>query len=88
MNKKEDEDVELSQAIASVLEEVAASPMDEMLPSLEEVFFQWLKPHQWLDVWEHVSGQSQLAILEALSWTLPGKVLQDLPEQALLGAQQ
>jgi hypothetical protein len=88
MNKKEDEDVELSQAIASVLEEVAASPMDEMLPSLEEIFFQWLKPDQWQDVWQLLSGHSQLAILRVLSLTLPGGILRGLPEPDLAEARQ
>jgi hypothetical protein len=80
MNEKESDadEVELNQAIASVLNNVAAGEANELLSSIEEVFFQWLKPDQWLDVWEYVSGQAQLVILEALSWTLPGGVLLEL----------
>jgi hypothetical protein len=38
----------------------------------------WLKPDQWLEVWERVSGEAQLVILESLSWTLPGGVVLEL----------
>jgi hypothetical protein len=92
MNKKESDtdEVELNQAIASVLNNVAAGEANELLSSIEEVFFQWLKPDQWLDVWEYVSGQAQLVILEALSMTLPGGVVLGLErsrgmEGAMLG---
>ena len=49
--------------------------MDELLPSLNEVFFDWLKPHEWAAVWEGVTAGAQLAILQGLSLTLPGRVL-------------
>jgi hypothetical protein len=90
MNKTEDDDLELSQAIASVLNNIASGETDDLLPSIEEVFFQWLKPSQWVEVWEKVSGAAQLVILEALSMTLPGGVVLGLErsrgkEGAMLG---
>jgi hypothetical protein len=92
VNKTESngDDIEMSQAIASVLNNVAATPNDGLLSSIEEVFFQWLTPNQWMDVWERVSGQAQLVILEALSRTLPGGVVLELErsrgkEGAMLG---
>ncbi|MBW4550969.1 MAG: hypothetical protein KME35_07660 [Aphanocapsa sp. GSE-SYN-MK-11-07L] len=59
MNKKlEPDKAELSQNIASVLEELATYPREQLLPSLDEVFFQWLKPDQWMDVGGFISGKA------------------------------
>ena len=49
-------DQESHQAIAGVLNTLADLPMDELLPSLNEVFFDWLKPHEWPAVWEGVTA--------------------------------
>ena len=63
------------QAIAGVLNTLADLPMDELLPSLNEVFFDWLKPHEWASVWEGVTASAQMAILQGLGLTLPERVL-------------
>jgi ribosomal protein S14 len=76
MNKSEINDEVMNQAIASVLEEVATASLEQLLPGLEEVFFHWIKPRQWRNVWECVSGQAQMAILSGLSLTIPQKSLQ------------
>ena len=68
-------DQESHQAIAGVLNTLADLPMDELLPSLNEVFFDWLKPHEWAVVWEGVSAAAQRAILQGLGLTLPERVL-------------
>ena len=67
--------VEGHQAIAGVLNTLANLPMDELLPSLNEVFFDWLKPHEWAAVWEGVTASAQMAILQGLGLTLPERVL-------------
>ena len=73
--KASNEDQESYQAIAGVLNTLADLPMDELLPSLNEVFFDWLKPHEWAAVWEGVTASAQLAILQGLSLTLPERML-------------
>ena len=63
------------QAIARVLNTLADLPIDELLPSLNEVFFDWLKPHEWSAVWEGVTASAQMAILQGLGLTLPERML-------------
>jgi hypothetical protein len=63
------------QAISGVLDEMASLPVDEMLPSLEEVFFQWVKREDWAAVWDGVSAGGQVGILRGLSGVVPGRVL-------------
>jgi hypothetical protein len=70
-----DVDREGHQAIARVLDEMADLPLDEMLPSLEEVFFRWVKREDWVIVWNGVSAGAQMRILRGLSLVVPGRVL-------------
>ncbi|MGR3279736.1 hypothetical protein ACSYAD_32275 [Acaryochloris marina NIES-2412] len=46
------------------------------MPSLKEVFFDWLQPKEWESVWSEISTSGQMAILEGLAMTLPVKVLE------------
>jgi hypothetical protein len=62
-------------AIAKVLDEVAGYPVDELLPSINEVFFEWVKPEDWAIVWDSVSAVAQLAILQGLAGVLPERML-------------
>jgi hypothetical protein len=73
--KVSDLDREAHCAIAKVLDEVAGYPVDEMLPSLDEVFFEWVKREDWAIVWDSVSAVAQLVILRGLAEVLPGRVL-------------
>ncbi|QUY45667.1 hypothetical protein I1H34_27740 (plasmid) [Acaryochloris marina S15] len=69
-------DQETHQAIAGVLDELADLPVNELLPSLNEVFFDWLKPKEWGSVWSEISASGQMAILEGLALVLPVKMLE------------
>jgi hypothetical protein len=71
-----DLDREAYSAIAKVLDEVAGYPMEELLPSLDEVFFQWVKREDWAIVWDSVSAVAQMAILEGLALVVPERVLE------------
>ena len=64
------------QAIAGVLDKLADLPLNDLLPSLNEVFFDWLKPREWANVWDKVSASSQMVILEGLAMVLPVKLLE------------
>jgi hypothetical protein len=64
------------QAISGVLDEMAGLPVDEMLPSLEEVFFRWVKREDWAIVWEGVNAGAQMGILRGLAGVLPGRMLE------------
>jgi hypothetical protein len=70
-----DVDREGHQAISGVLDEMAGLPVDEMLPSLEEVFFRWVKREDWAAVWAGVSAGAQMRILRGLAGVVPGRVL-------------
>ena len=70
MNNQDDESV---MAIASLVEVIVNDGGDEVLASLDEVFYDWLQPYQWPDVWRSLGGKVQMSILEALSLTLPEK---------------
>ncbi|ABW31525.1 hypothetical protein AM1_A0016 (plasmid) [Acaryochloris marina MBIC11017] len=75
-------DQDCHQAIAGVLDELADLPIDDLLPSLNEVFFDWLKPREWANVWDKVSISCQMAILEGVAMMLPVKLLEEtLPEK-------
>ncbi|NJM67642.1 MAG: hypothetical protein HC851_19205, partial [Acaryochloris sp. RU_4_1] len=73
---KPDPEQESHQAIAGILDELADLPIDQLLPSLHEVFFDWLKPKEWGSVWDGVSAAGQMAILEGLALVLPERVLE------------
>ncbi|NJR55657.1 MAG: hypothetical protein HC768_14455 [Acaryochloris sp. CRU_2_0] len=75
-SKVPDADRESHQAIAGILDELADLPIDRLLPSLHEVFFDWLKPKEWGSVWDGVSAAGQMAILEGLALVLPERVLE------------
>jgi hypothetical protein len=75
-NEVSDVDREGHQAISGVLDEMAGLPVDEMLPSLEEVFFRWVKREDWAIVWAGVSAGAQIGILRGLAIVLPGRVLE------------
>jgi hypothetical protein len=70
-----DSDKEAHSAIAKVLDEVAGYPVEELLPSINEVFFEWVKREDWAIVWDAVSAGAQLAILRGLAGVLPERVL-------------
>ena len=74
--KVSDADQDGHQAIAGVLDELADLPINELLPSLNEVFFDWLKPKEWANVWDKVSVSGQMVILEGLAMVLPVKMLE------------
>jgi len=79
MNNSEnvsDTDRQSHQAISGVLNELADLPMDELLPSLDEVFYDWLKPHEWAAVWDGVNAGAQMTILQGLSLVVPERVLE------------
>ena len=69
-------DHETHHAIAGVLDELADLPINDLLPSINEVFFDWLKPKEWANVWDQVSVPGQMAILEGLAIVLPVKMLE------------
>ena len=82
-NNAPNPDQETHQAIAGVLDELADLPINDLLPSLNEVFFDWLKPKEWSSVWSEISASGQMAILEGLAMTLPVKILEKaVPELA------
>ncbi len=67
-----DEDVEKLQAVGQVLDAVATNPDPEtVLEAIEQVFWDWLRPNEWLLVWQAVSANSQMVVLSALLGTLP-----------------
>jgi hypothetical protein len=74
-NDVSDSDREGHQAISGVLDEMAGLPVDEMLPSLEEVFFRWVKKEDWAIVWNGVSAGAQMGILRGLAVAVPGRIL-------------
>ena len=74
--KVSEADQDCHQAIAGVLDELADLPINDLLPSLNEIFFDWLKPREWANVWDKVSASSQMVILEGLAMVLPVKLLE------------
>jgi hypothetical protein len=70
-----DVDRESNQAISGVLNELTDLPMEELLPSLDEIFYDWLKPHQWSIVWDGVNASAQMTILRGLALVVPERVL-------------
>jgi hypothetical protein len=77
LNKPSPEQADVNQAVAAVLEEVASLPSEQVLVNLSEVFFEWLSPGQWRSVWNLLSAQAQIALLNALTLTLPELSLQE-----------
>jgi hypothetical protein len=49
--------------------------VEELLPSINEVFFEWVKREDWAIVWDAVSAVAQLAILRGLALVVPERVL-------------
>jgi hypothetical protein len=73
--KVSDADRESHRAISGVLNEMADSPIDELLPGLHEIFFDWLKPNQWPAVWDGVTTSAQMSILRGLALVVPERML-------------
>jgi len=59
---------EVEQLVGSVIENAT---VDELLQSLPEMFFEWLEPGQWGQVWRSVSIQQQAKVLSVLLLLLP-----------------
>jgi hypothetical protein len=78
MNKPRGSPGEVEKAAATAMEEMAQLPTTEFLPNLGEVFFDWLNPQQWGSVWEMLDAQTQIAVLKALTLTIPEVSLQAL----------
>ncbi|MBD2092575.1 hypothetical protein H6F67_22255 [Microcoleus sp. FACHB-1515] len=58
--------------LVQVVEAVATEASTEaVLRSLNEMFFDWLAPHQWQQLWQELSGKAQTGILQAVLLTLP-----------------
>jgi hypothetical protein len=78
MNNPRGSPGEVEKAAATAMEEMAQLPTTEFLPNLGEVFFDWLNPQQWGSVWEMLDAQTQIAVLKALTRTIPEVSLQAL----------
>jgi predicted DNA-binding protein (UPF0251 family) len=76
LNTASPEQADVNQAVAAVLEEVASLPSEQVLVNLSEVFFEWLSPGQWRSVWELLTAQAQMSVIQALTLTLPEASLQ------------
>lgn len=45
--------------------------LEQVLITIEEVFFDWSKPSEWQVIWRSLSTQNQIRVLSALLLTLP-----------------
>jgi len=61
---------EIEQLVGTVIENAT---VDELLQSLPEMFFEWLDPGQWGQMWRSVSIQQQTKMVSALLSLLPSK---------------
>ena len=61
---------EIEQIISSVIEDASVK---DLLQALPEMFFEWLEPGQWEQVWQSVSIQQQTKMVSALLSLLPSK---------------
>jgi hypothetical protein len=59
---------EVEQLVGTVIENAT---VEELLQSLPEMFFEWLEPGQWGQVWRSVSIQQQAKVLSVLLLLLP-----------------
>jgi len=59
---------EVKQLVSSVIEDAS---VEDLLQSLPEMFFEWLEPGQWGQVWRSVSIQQQAKVLSVLLLLLP-----------------
>jgi hypothetical protein len=62
---------EIEQLVGTVIENAT---VDELLQSLPEMFFEWLDPGQWRQMWRSVSIQQQTKMVSALLSLLPSKL--------------
>jgi hypothetical protein len=63
---------EVEQLVSSVINDVA---MDELPEALLEMFFEWLKPGQWGQMWRSLAIDRQARVLSTLLSLLPLKKL-------------
>ena len=61
---------EIEQLVGTVIENAT---VEELLQSLPEMFFEWLEPGQWGQVWRSVSIQQQTKMVSALLSLFPSK---------------
>lgn len=54
---------EVEQLVGSVIED---APAKDLLEALPEMFFEWLEPRQWGQMWRMVSIEQQAKVLSAL----------------------
>jgi hypothetical protein len=59
---------EVKQLVSRVIEDAS---VDNLLQSLPEMFFEWLEPRQWRQVWRSVAIQQQAKVLSVLLLLLP-----------------
>lgn len=68
--------------IVAIAEEAIQTCHDtpQLLNAIEELFLDWLTPHQWQRFWGQLSRPSQIKVLTALFLTLPSSELTKLCE--------
>jgi hypothetical protein len=54
---------------------LAEATLSDLPKSIEEVFFDWLKPADWIQLWQKLSISAQTRLLEVLFLALPGSQL-------------
>jgi len=69
---------EVERAAAGVLSEIADHSYQVVLKSADEVFFTWLQSHQWQQVWQLLTAEVQIKLLQSLVLTLPPADLRQL----------
>lgn len=57
--------------VANVITKIATQPPEIILETLNEAFFDWLKPNQWQRVWDLLGAEVQVRILQCLILVLP-----------------
>jgi hypothetical protein len=53
----------------------------QVLETVNEIFYGWLKPIEWIEVWERLSGRVQTQIFTALTLTLPSEHIEPFLEE-------
>jgi hypothetical protein len=71
---------EITVAVSSVVNEVVngITELEIVCETVDEVFWGWLEPCQWAEVWQQIRAISQVRILEVLIFSLSPTQLQDL----------
>jgi len=60
----------VAEGIDAAINQFCDTP-DQVAQTINEAFFEWLEPDQWLQVWQNLQTQTQIRILEVLALTLP-----------------